>query len=93
MGQLKLSDGIVPILPLKFSVIAAGGYVHAAQVVCVSVCEFRASEHKAQHMGCMPSCTAQEINPIKAIYSHGFQTSQYTGRCIYFHAGVTAQKI
>lgn len=34
MGQLKLSDGIVPILPLKFSVIAKGAYVCAAWVVC-----------------------------------------------------------
>lgn len=38
MGQLKLSDRIALIVPLKLSVIAAGAYVCAAWVVCVSIC-------------------------------------------------------
>lgn len=95
MGQLKLSDGDVPILPLKFSVSCQCLCLHSMGRVRVSVrlCEFRASERKAQQMGCMSPCTAQAINPVKAIYSDGFQTSQYKERCIYFHAGVTAQNM
>lgn len=88
MGQLKWSNGIVPILPD----IQCGGCRHTLCVCSLVLC-VSAGEHKAQQMGCMSLRTAQAVNPNEPIDSDGFQTSQWTGRCVCFHAGVTAQKI